>query len=159
MKLWRIATETRRYAAADLSGAGAAAHPGRWNEERQAVVYCAPSIALAVLETAAHVDDGGLPLNRFLVEIDVPDDVWALHETVDISSLPPTWSAIPAGMGSVQLGSNWLASNRGPILLVPSVIVPEECAVLLNPRHPAASKIHAAVARPFNYNALFRTGR
>lgn len=159
MKLWRIATETRRYAAADLSGAGAAAHPGRWNEERQAVVYCAPSIALAVLETAAHVDDAGLPQNRFLIEIDVPDDVWALHEAVAMSSLPPTWSAIPAGMGSVQFGSNWLASNRSPILLVPSVIVPEECAALLNPRHPDAGRIHAAVVRPFNYNALFRTGR
>ena len=54
--------------------------PGRWNDEKQAVVYSAPTIAIAVLETAAHIDDAGLPLNRFLVEIDVPDDVWALHE-------------------------------------------------------------------------------
>ena len=63
--------------------------PGRWNEEKQAVVYSAPTVGIAVLETAAHIDDAGLPLNRFLVEIDVPDAVWALHEGAALSSLPP----------------------------------------------------------------------
>lgn len=53
MKLWRIAAETRKYAAHDLSGGGAAASPGRWNDDKQAVIYSAPTIAIAVLETAA----------------------------------------------------------------------------------------------------------
>ena len=53
MILWRIATETREYRAIDLSGAGAARDPGRWNAAREPVVYCAPTIAIAVLETAA----------------------------------------------------------------------------------------------------------
>ena len=52
MKLWRIAAETRQYAADDLSGAGAARHPGRWNDVGEPVLYTAPSISLAVLETA-----------------------------------------------------------------------------------------------------------
>jgi len=60
--LWRIATETRSYRADDLSGAGAAISPGRWNDTGEPVLYTAPSIALAVLETAAHLDDAGLPL-------------------------------------------------------------------------------------------------
>ena len=94
MKLWRIAAETRSYPADSLSGGGAAVSPGRWNEQKQAVVYSAPTIAIAVLETAAHIDDAGLPLNRFLVEIDVPDEVWALHEEVKPAALPP------AGQGS-----------------------------------------------------------
>lgn len=157
MKLWRIAAETRKYPAADLSGGGAAAAPGRWNEEKQAVVYSAPSIAIAVLETAAHIDDAGLPLNRFLVEIDVPDKVWALHEVATLSSLPPAWSAIPAGGASAKVGSAWLASLRSPILLVPSVIVPEEFAALINPLHPASANITAKVLRQFEYNKLFRS--
>lgn len=156
MKLWRIAAETRRYAAADLSGGGAAAHPGRWNDEKQPVVYSAPSIAMAVLETAAHVDDAGLPLNRFLVEIDVPDEVWARREAVSVAALPTTWAAIPAGRASVQVGSEWLTSLRTPILLVPSVIVPEEVAALINPLHPLSVGITAEVTRPFEYNRLFR---
>ena len=110
-----------------------------------------------MLETAAHIDDAGLPLNRFLVAIDVPDRVWARREEVEPAALPATWAAIPAGRASVKLGSDWLSSLRSAILLVPSVIVPEESAALLNPRHPHASRIAASVVRPFEYNRLFRS--
>ena len=157
MKLWRIAAETRKYQADDLSGGGAANSPGRWNDHKQPVVYSAPAIAIAVLETAAHVDDFGLPLNRCLVEIDVPDAVWAQREEIDVAKLPSTWAAIPAGRASVKVGSDWLLSLRTPILMVPSVIVPEEWASLINPRHPEASRINAKVVRLFEYNRLFRS--
>lgn len=156
MKLWRIAAETRDYEAADLSGAGAAKHPGRWNDEGQTVVYAAPTIAMAVLETAAHINDAGFPLNRFLLELDVPDAIWALHEVLDVKKLAPTWSAIPAGHESVRAGSIWLTSLKSPILLVPSVVVPEESAALINPRHPSSAQITARVVRAFEYNRLFR---
>ena len=156
MILWRIAAETRKYSAHDLTGGGAAAHPGRWNDDKQPVVYAAPTIAIAVLETAAHVDDAGLPLNRYLVRLGVPDDVWSAREDLDVAALPPTWSAIPAGRSSVKIGSDWLASLRSAILLVPSVIVPEERAALVNPLHPDARRITAKTMRPFEYNRLFR---
>ena len=157
MRLWRIAAETRKYPATDLSGAGAAAYPGRWNDDKEPVVYCAPTIAMAVLETAAHVDDSGLPLNRFLVAIEVPATVWARREEIDTAALPPTWAAIPAGRASVNIGSAWLASRRSPILMVPSAIVPEEWVSLINPRHPGASTISASAVRPFEYHRLFRS--
>jgi len=157
VKLWRIAAETRKYAATDLSGMGAAANPGRWNDDKEPVVYCAPTIAIAVLETAAHIDDAGLPLNRYLVEIDVPDRLWAQREALDPAKLPATWSVIPAGRASVRIGSAWLSSLRSAILLVPSVIVPEEWAALINPKHPEARAITASVVRLFEYNRLFRS--
>ena len=157
MRLWRIAAETRTYPAADLSGAGAAAYPGRWNDHKEPVVYCAPAIAMAVLETAAHVDDSGLPLNRFLVAIEVPDTVWARREEIDGAALPPTWAAIPAGRASIKIGSDWLASHRSPILMVPSAIVPEEWTSLINPRHTDASTISASAVRAFDYRRLFRS--
>lgn len=157
MILWRIAAETRKYAADDLSGGGAAAHPGRWNEEKQPVIYAAPTIAMAVLETAAHIDDGGLPLNRFLLRIDVPEDEWIAREELDPAKLPPSWSAIPAGRTSVKIGADWLTSARSLILLVPSVIVPEERAALINPLHSNAEKLSASVVRTFAYDTLFRS--
>ena len=156
MILWRIAADTRKFAANDLSGAGAAASPGRWNDEKQAVLYTAPTVAVAVLETAAHIDDAGLPLNRYLVRIDVPDEVWKAREEIDLAALPVTWAAIPAGRASVAIGSGWLASMRSPILLVPSVIVPEERVALVNPGHPLAKRLTASIVRPFDYNRLFR---
>ena len=157
MKLWRIAADTRRYPAGDLSGGGAAKNPGRWNDSGEQVLYAAPSIAIAVLETAAHIDDAGLPLNRYLLELEVPDDVWDLREELDMAQLPLTWSAIPAGNASVKVGSEWLASLRTPILLVPSVVIPEEQAALINPLHPDSKRITARVVRLFEYNKLFRS--
>lgn len=157
MILWRIAAETRQYKADDQSGGGAAKSPGRWNEPGQAVLYAAPTIAIAVLETAAHIDDGGLPLNRYLVSLDVPAAVWRKRQALDPAALAPTWNAIPAGATSVRIGSDWIKSRRSAILLVPSVIVPEEQAALINPAHPDAARIKATVVRLFEYNKLFRS--
>jgi RES domain-containing protein len=158
MILWRIATETRQFIANDMSGSGAARNPGRWNQSGQAVLYAAPTIAIAVLETAAHIDDGGLPLNRFLVRLDIPPDVWRKRRELSPATLPPTWSSIPAGATSAEIGSEWIKSQGSAMLLVPSVIVPEERAALVNPRHPDLSRISATVVRPFEYNKLFRRG-
>ena len=155
MNLWRIAAETRTHPADDLSGVGAADRPGRWNDDGEPVVYCAPAIAMAVLETAAHVDDAGLPLNRFLIRIDVPDDIWVRREDMSPDELPPTWAAIPAGRASVKVGSAWLSSKRSVLLLVPSAIVPEERTALINPVHPDAGRLSAKVPRQFEYDRLF----
>jgi RES domain-containing protein len=156
MRLWRIAAETRRYAADDLSGAGAAKYPGRWNDAGQAVVYAAETIALAVLETAAHIDDAGLPLNRFVVAIDVPDEIWSARETLVVKALPPNWEAIPAGSATVRIGSAWLTEARSAMLVAPSVIVPEESICLVNPAHPDAEGVRATAIRLFHYARLFR---
>jgi RES domain-containing protein len=158
MVLWRIAAETRLYRADDLTGAGAAANPGRWNEAGQPALYAAPSVALAVLETAAHIDDGGLPLNRYLVRLDVPASIWRKRAELDPATLPPAWEGIPAGAASAQAGARWLKSRGAAILLTPSVIVPEEHTALINALHPDATRIKAAIVRPFEYNRLFRHG-
>jgi RES domain-containing protein len=57
----------------------------------------------------------------------------------------------------VRIGSAWLASLRSPILLVPSVLVPEERAALINTSHPQSKRISAKVLRLFEYNRLFRS--
>jgi RES domain-containing protein len=150
VNLWRIAAETRDYSADDLSGAGAAAHLGRWNDVGEPVVYCARTIAMAVLETAAHIDAAGLPLSRFLIRIDVPDAVWAQREGLVLEELPTAWSAVPAGGASVRVGFAWLSQQSSAVLLLPSVIVPEEPIALVNPRHAQAVKISAEVVRAFD---------
>ena len=156
MILWRIAAETRAYQSTDLSGAGAAKNPGRWNAVGQPMIYAAQAPSLAVLETAAHIDSTGLPLNRYLIKINIPDEIWAHRESVDATHLPPAWAAIPAGVASVQVGSDWLQSLRSLILVVPSAIIPEECASLLNPLHDLMKNVTAEAVRPFEYNRLFR---
>ena len=155
MKLWRIAASTRLYGAYDLSGTGASIQPGRWNGDGFKVVYCAPARSMAVLETAAHIDDGGFPLNRFLVEIVVRDDVWDRRKIVDSDSLDPQWAAIPAGLASANLGTSWLRGGTTALFELPSVIVHEETIVLINPAHADAKHIAAKVIRKFEYDMLF----
>lgn len=157
VSLWRIATETRQYRADDLSGAGAAKRPGRWNAEGQPVVYCACSRSLAVLETAAHLGDGGLPMNRYLIQIDIAPAIWRKRKTLAPQDLDAAWNAIPAGSASIHAGSKWLLACRSALLLVPSVLVPEEQVVLVNPAHPDAAAITAKTVRKFDYNLLFRS--
>jgi RES domain-containing protein len=67
-----------------------------------------------------------------------------------------TWSAIPAGSASVKPGSDWIKGRSAALLVVPSVIVPEEPAVMINTAHPDAAGLTARTVRQFEYNRLFR---
>jgi len=150
---WRIATDTPAYEADDLTGAGAKATGGRWNEKGMPVVYCAENISLAAMETLVHLGAGGLPLNRYLVRVDIPDDVWAAAELLDAATAPVGWDALPAGRASIAYGTAWLASNRSACLIAPSVITPEERNVLINPVHADSVRIVASKVRKWLYDS------
>lgn len=150
--VWRIATDTQDYEADDVTGAGAKKTGGRWNEKDVPVIYTSISQALACLETIVHLSSGGLPLNRYLVQISIPDDVWAACEKQNQSLLPVGWDARPAGRASIKFGTDWLRSGRTLLLSLPSVIVPDEYNILINPSHPDAKKISAKKIKRWDYD-------
>jgi len=150
--VWRIAKHTLEFSAADLSGGGARKTGGRWNSKGRAAAYASASIALATLETLAHLGDSIAVRNAFLVRIDIPLPVWERRNRIEPASLDPTWLAEPAGSVTVFLGDQWLDSAAAAVLEVPSVIVPEESNLLINPAHADAGLIRAAVARQFIYD-------
>jgi RES domain-containing protein len=151
--IWRIATETATYAANDMSGTGAKNSGGRWNSKGTPVVYCASNIALATLETIHSLNTGDLPFNRYLVRIDVPDDVWNSRHVLD--PLPGGWDAIPAGVSARLAGDAWISSGASALLLVPSMVVPDESNVLINPAHRDASHITATTLKRWIYDPRF----
>jgi RES domain-containing protein len=55
-------------------------------------------------------------------------------------------------MVSLDIGMTWLTSSRSALLVAPSVIVPEEFNVLINPRHPGARDITATKVRRWLYD-------
>jgi RES domain-containing protein len=157
--VWRIATESPRYPANDLSGLGAAASGGRWNDVGVAIAYASQSRALACLETIVHLKSGGLPFNRYLVRIDIPNDIWAAAQMETAASLPVGWDAEPAGITSTAFGSRWVARNRSCLLVVPSAIIAEETNILINPAHPDSARIAAQTVRRWVYDPrLLRSG-
>lgn len=150
---WRIATDTPEYTADDLSGAGAKATGGRWNRPGTPMLYAASSIALACLETLVHLGARGLPLNRYLVRIDIPDDLWERAPVLTCATAPVGWDAIPAGRTSLDAGEGWAGARTSAVLLVPSIVVPEEQNVLINPAHPDAARLACAKLRRWQYDA------
>ena len=156
--MWRISTDTPTYAADDLSGAGVKATGGRWNAAGVACVYASETGASACLETIVHPNAGGLPLNRYLVAVTIPDDIWAAAQVAGTRTLPVGWDAEPAGRASIAFGTDWLLAGRSRLLVVPSVIVPEECNVVLNPRHPGGGRITAVKARKWVYDPRLTKG-
>lgn len=156
MRVWRIGSDTPDYLADDLSGTGARLTGGRWNRRGMPVLYCADSAALACLETLVHLGSGGLPLNRYLLAIEIPDAVWAAREEWTPTRLPVGWDAFPAGKISLDFGDQWLAAKRSTVLCVPSAIVPEDVVVLINPAHPDAAGISAKKLRKWLYDPRLR---
>ncbi len=153
--VWRIPTDTKSYEADDLSGAGAKTTGGRWNAVGDALVYSSETQALACLETVVHLNAGGLPLNRYLVAVTIPAAVWARARTETPGSLPVGWDADPSGRASIRFGTDWIRSAASALLRVPSVIVPDEYNVLINPVHPDSGAVVAAKVRKWLYDPRF----
>lgn len=152
ISLWRIAVDAPQYTANDLTGAGAKATGGRWNRKGRAVLYTSTTAALACLETVVHSKMGSLPMNRYLVRIDLPSDAWSARVEHTAQSLPVGWDALPEGKVSLDLGDAWLAAGEAPVMVVPSVIVPEERNVLINPEHPLCHASKAQKLRKWVYD-------
>lgn len=153
--VWRIAADTPDYTSVSMSGEGARRSGGRWNRIGTPVIYASTTIALACLETVVHLAAGDLPLNRYLVRIDVPDDLIAAALHLD-QAAHVGWDAEPPGKTSLDLGERWLASRQSLLLSVPSVIVPEERNILINTAHPDVAKIKAKKLRRWSYDARLR---
>lgn len=150
--VWRIATDTPAYTADDLTGAGAKASGGRWNMQGVAMLYTSETIALACLETLVHTKAVGLPFNRYLVRIDISDAVWAAAEVFPGHI---GWDALPAGRVSIDYGTQWVRAGRSALLRVPSVVVPEEFNVLINPQHADAAGLNVVKVRRWLYDPRF----
>jgi RES domain-containing protein len=153
--LWRIGVDTPDYTADDLTGAGAKTTGGRWNRKGTAILYTSESIALAALETWVHFNAGDLPLNRYLVRFDVPAAIWKRTIVFDATA-GAGWDTLPEGRVSLDAGDGWAAAGASALMRVPSVVVPEECNVLINPHHPDAGSIRVRKIRKWTYDARLR---
>lgn len=153
--VWRIATDTPSYEADDLTGAGAKATGGRWNEAGTPMLYTSQTRALACLEAVVHLNAGGLPLNRYLVQLDMPDPAWA-SAMIFNPAANVGWDAEPAGRVSIRHGTTWARSAASLLLIVPSAIVPEELNVLINPLHPDIAGVRATKLRRWTYDPRIR---
>jgi hypothetical protein len=80
-------------------------------------MYLASSISLACLETLVHLSGGAaLPLNRYLIRIDVPADLWASRTVFD-ETANSGWDSEPAGVVSLDWGPKWAQAKTALLRL------------------------------------------
>ena len=148
MRAFRIVK--KRHALTAFSGDGARAYGGRWNLPGIPMVYAAQTRALAALESLAHFGGAERRMDFVTFEIEIPDRL-AIH--VAAAALPRDWRSEEPSPSTQGLGTDWQRSGRSAALVVPSVLVPQEFCVLLNPEHPDIDKIMVAYPEPFTFDA------
>ncbi|WAS06676.1 RES family NAD+ phosphorylase [Gloeomargaritales cyanobacterium VI4D9] len=149
MQIWRITKA--KYAASAFTGEGARQLGGRWNSQGIAVVYCASSLSLAALEMFVHMEISDANyLSLVAISATIPETVEKTEITATM--LPDNWRNFPAPSSLAHLGDNWVRSNKTVALIVPSVIIPQENNILLNPNHPHFSQIQFHEAQPFAFD-------
>jgi RES domain-containing protein len=137
-----------RHAASPLDGEGARQAGGRWNVVGIPLAYCASTLSLAVLELLAHADPAAFPEDLIAIEAEIPDDLPRVHWPPE--ALPAGWREEAGRAGLQAKGGAWVKAGTSGVLLVPSVIVPSEVNVLVNPAHPDAARILVVGRAPFS---------
>ncbi|HLR76315.1 MAG TPA: RES domain-containing protein [Balneolaceae bacterium] len=130
MIVWRLA---KKIYIRDLSGEGARIAGGRWNNKGTPLLYTSAHCSLALLEFLANTQKEMLPNNIHFLKLKIPNH--CNISSFSRNALPDNWRQYPAPLALARLGTNWCKSMDGPILRVPSVLVPHEANYLLNPQH------------------------
>ena len=140
------------WARSAMNGDGAWLHGGRWNPPGLHAVYLAESRALAALEIIVHAPREVWSLDWRIIEVEVPDE---LIQAVSIADLPAAWQALPSSLTARNFGAKWLRGRRALALKLPSVIIPEEHSLMLNPRHVDVVKLRVSKPRKFELDPRF----
>lgn len=133
-----------------ISGEGARKFGGRWNSPGRAMTYLGGSRALAALELLVHLTS---PLSRAkpyrIIEVKIPLKQIANYP---LSILPEGWRESPVSSMTTDIGDEWLDVCGQLALRLPSILIPEETNILLNPNHPDFSKLICGEAREFRFD-------
>lgn len=126
-------------AAGDYTGALLAG--GRWNSIGTPMLYTAQHLSLACLEILVHLDKSQLPR----------DYAWS---RADLSHVPEFLdnARLDEISSCQQAGNIWIRSANQLSIQVPSVIIPGEFNVLLNPTHANYKALAWSESQPFRFD-------
>lgn len=116
---------------------------GRWNYKGRKVIYCSQSISLCTLEWLSH---NGLSVSEFSYSkysIEIPEKLIKRYE---LKELPKNWNQSPATDASRDFAENNLFNHMKYVAIaVPSVVVPEEYNLVINPLQKDYFLIHNTI--------------
>lgn len=145
-RFYRIASAKYRF---DLTGKGAELMGGRFNSVGTPAVYAATSISLATLEMLVHASQL-YPVSHYIMAVDIPAACLAMTKSFLGSELPTGWDNLKDLSVAQKFGHKQLFDTGVLGVFVPSVIVPEQQNLILNPRHIDMSMVQISEIRALN---------
>ncbi len=137
MKIFRMHRAVR----APSNYLGAMDAGGRWNSIGTPMLYAAEHLSLACVEVLVHLEKSDLPRDYVWSRAEVSDEL----EEISFNDLNH--------VSACQLaGDRWVRESGQLAIRVPSVVIPEEFNVLLNPTHEDYSSVQWTVPRPFRFD-------
>lgn len=134
-----------------LDGMGGLYGPGRWHKKGNLVIYTSEHASLAAWEKIVHVTSfENLPKNLLLVKIELPDGIEI--QSVPQNVLVKGWNSYPFALETVNYGTSFLQKKEHLALKIPSVIIPDEFNILLNPLHPDIGDCKIISTVPFVFD-------
>jgi RES domain-containing protein len=147
MNTFRIAQNQYAH---DLSGKGAELFGGRWNSIGIPLLYSSQHRSLCILEHLAHLPEGAFLNGYSLITIEFPDS--STVQEINLAHLSNDWKNNPISPDTRKLGNKFAEDCQCLALKVPSVLVPAEFNILLNPRHPDFKLVKLVLIEPFVYD-------
>lgn len=140
----------RRYAASPFDGEGAYRYGGRWSSPGTRLCYTSEHQSLALLEYFVHLDKDDPPADLVIATAEVPHDL--AQQRVEADELPRNWREAAAPAQLARVGDDFVRRGEHCLLVVPSVVAPEENNCLINPEHPDFKRIVMSGVAPVNYD-------
>ncbi len=146
---WRL---TPSAFARALDGEGASLAGGRWNSRGVSMLYTSSHLSLCMLEVLVNIpprmrDD----LAAFeAVRLRIPGDAGTTE--IGIGKFEEMLSAADPHAACRAVGNSWIAEGQNLVLAAPSVIVPEEQNLMLNPAHPRMRDVTIVSTRRFRFD-------
>jgi RES domain-containing protein len=136
VKVYRLTR--RKFAGTNpFDGEGSFLYGGRWSSIGTRICYAATHRSLAIIEYLAHIDRTLIPDDLVIATLEIPEGV----VMAPAPTLPHEWRGYPAAPELKIIGERFIAEGKFACMLVPSVIVPYEDNVLLNPAHSETARM------------------
>lgn len=143
MVAWRIYDHHAAHALVrgfdPLGGSGGLHQSARWHHKGRPVLYTSSGPSLALLEVLAHETSASFR-ERTLLHIEFDDDSEIVTPQHLIRLLADAPEGDPERL-TRDFGTTWLDERRSLALVAPSIVMPYENNVIINPAHPRAESV------------------
>ncbi len=150
MKVYRIA---KTLYVNDLSGEGARLHGGRWNRPGVPVLYTSQARSLALLELIVHFAAYNAIKDSFsFLSLEIPD-----VEIISIDNQLLKGNKFDLNNQKLWEISEYYFFKENVLgIKVPSILIPEESNIILNPFHPNFKQIKKISIDSIDLDERFR---